>query len=302
MIEAFVIDLLRANLVAAALVCFVLLVRAPVRRLAGPSVAYGLWLIPPAGVAASLLPERIALVDERFGPDVMPAPDSWAWVWTALAIVWAVGAAFFLLRLYVRHGRAFRELERGRSGPAVIGAIRPRMVLPRNFTELYTPEEQAAVVKHEAAHLRRQDVRVIALCELARCVCWFNPLAHVALKCLREDQELACDADVIARDPSIRRAYAEAMVKSQLQAPLTAIGCGWPVEGASPLVERVALLARAAPSRLAMRSGVAALVVAVGGAGFGGWAAQPVRTIEAVEVELPPPIDVELPPGFKLPQ
>ena len=44
---------------------------------------------------------------------------------------------------------------------------------------------------------------------------WFNPIAWLAFRAFRADQELACDAAVTAaRSDESRRDYAEALVKS----------------------------------------------------------------------------------------
>ena len=47
-----------------------------------------------------------------------------------------------------------------------------------------------------------------AVVEVACCANWFNPLVHLAAHRLRTDQELACDATVIAaqalRETSVR--------------------------------------------------------------------------------------------------
>src|SRR3546814_10618324 len=70
-----------------------------------------------------------------------------------------------------------------------------------------------------------------------RCVYWFNPLLWIAADRFRRDQELACDATVVARHPHARRAYGEAMVKTQLSAMPAPLACHW--FGGHPLKERI---------------------------------------------------------------
>ncbi|MFX5602942.1 M56 family metallopeptidase, partial [Acinetobacter baumannii] len=61
------------------------------------------------------------------------------------------------------------------------------------------------VLRHEQIHLQRRDVCMNTLFALAQCLFWFNPLIHVAGRCFRLDQELACDALVIRHAPESRR-------------------------------------------------------------------------------------------------
>src|SRR3546814_16727473 len=78
-----------------------------------------------------------------------------------------------------------------------------------------------------------------------RCVYWFNPLLWIAADRFRRDQELACDATVVARHPHARRAYGEAMVKTQLSAMPAPLACHW--FGGHPLKERIAMLKHPLP-------------------------------------------------------
>jgi hypothetical protein len=52
-------------------------------------------------------------------------------------------------------------------------------------------------VLHELAHLRRHDPLTQAIAQLARALHWFNPLAWLAVRCLRVEQERACDDYVL---------------------------------------------------------------------------------------------------------
>src|SRR6185503_20979525 len=99
---------------------------------------------------------------------------------------------------------------------AVVGALDPHVVVPSDFEARFDAEERVLVLAHEWAHLRRQDARVNALVALLQCAFWFNPLVHLAARAIRMDQELACDAAVIAQFPEARRRYAEAMLKTQV--------------------------------------------------------------------------------------
>jgi ankyrin repeat protein len=113
-----------------------------------------------------------------------------------------------------------------------------------------------------------------------RCVCWFNPLVHVAALAMRNDQELACDAAVAAQYPKARRIYAAAMLKTQLTQMSLPIGCLWPASDADPLKLRITMLKRELPGtrRIAAGSLLAALACLTTGCTV--WAAQPPREVE----------------------
>ena len=201
-----------------------------------------------------------------------------------LAGLWLAGAAIALIRLARRQADFGRAVRAGTAGPAVVGVLKPRIVTPADFAGRYTARERELVLAHEAAHIARQDSRVNALVAALRCVAWFNPLVHVLGHALRIDQELACDAQVMARRPGVRRSYAEAMLKAQLALKPLPLGCYWPAAARHPLAQRIALLARPAPGRAAHMLGL----VSVGGCALVvGWSAWAARPPEFVWVEAP---------------
>jgi len=291
--------LLRVNLAASAGVLAILLLRRPVRRLFGARIAYGLWVLAPLAGLAMLLPARVVTLSapaavwgvQAVGAPLDVGPLASAPVMHgvpgAAAILWAVwlggvGAAVaHLVRSQLRFARAAAT---GRGGPAVIGVLRPRIVTPADFLSRYTPREQAVVLAHEQTHIARQDSRINALVALARCLNWFNPLVHVLAHYLRIDQELGCDAQVVAAHPAVRRSYAEAMLKTQLAAQPLPLGCYWLAQSAHPLAERIGLLSQKEPGRTTRALGCAAVTGLVLGSALTAWAARP------AEVILAPPI------------
>jgi len=278
--------LLRVNLAAAVAVALAMVLRRPVRRLFGPRVAYGLWLLVPLFAAAMLTPARVVtvwrpVVAVASAPSMRGSapPDA---PMLALA-VWLAGAAAALGWLAWRQAQFARAVRAGRAGPAVVGVLRPRIVIPDDFTSRYTPREQTVVLAHERTHIAHQDSRINGLVALARCAGWFNPATYLMASALRVDQELACDADVVAAHPAARRSYAEAMLKTQLAGRPLPLGCYWPAPAAHPLTERIALLSRTPPGPAGSRLG-AALVLAVALVGaFAVWAARPPQIVLAVQ-------------------
>jgi hypothetical protein len=117
-----------------------------------------------------------------------------------------------------------------------------------------------------------------------QCVCWFNPLVHLAPYFCRIDQEIARDADVLAARPKART-YAEAMLKTQFHnLPLAPTACLWPAGGADLLKERIAMLSMPQPSRRRRDLAAGALAILYLGGVAGAWAAKPAH----VEIDSEP--------------
>ncbi|HEY3798459.1 MAG TPA: M56 family metallopeptidase [Caulobacteraceae bacterium] len=212
--------LARLNLAASAAVLLVLALRGAARRWIGPHLAYRLWLLVPVAAAGALLPgpgdgPAGALDAVASGRVTGTSTDLLFWLWTA-GFVAAVSLGAW------RHWRFALAERAGRAGPAVLGVIQPRLVVPRDFARRYSPDERRLIRAHELAHIERGDARCNALAALAVSACWFNPLALVAMRAMRFDQELACDATVLTGAGVQRRAYAETLLNAApaaLQAP-----------------------------------------------------------------------------------
>jgi beta-lactamase regulating signal transducer with metallopeptidase domain len=309
--------LLRATLASSAAILAVMLARGAVRRAFGAQAAYALWLIAPAAALASLLPIRRVVViapdarevstvaggsagaGESLGAAAdLAASSAGAWALPLLATsafwIWAAGALVSLALLIGTHrrlvarlglhllGGADRLYQAGseQMGPALIGVLRPRIVVPADFESRFSPDERSLVLAHERAHLEAFDAQINGLAALALCAGWFNPLFHLARRLLRVDQELACDERVMRRHGDQRRVYAEAMLKSQGPVRPMALGCAWPT-GSSSLRERIALLSRPQPSKRRRALGAALAATATLAACVGASAAQPPRVVDA---------------------
>jgi beta-lactamase regulating signal transducer with metallopeptidase domain len=311
MTAGLVQTLVEINLAAAAAIAFMLAVRKPARGLIGPRAVYLLWAIVPMAILATFIPSRTVETVEPILPDrvvitaVIPRSGiDWAGAGLAALLVgWAIGAAMLAMTLVRRQARFDRDADRGTAGPAVVGFAYPYIVTPRDFASRFSHDERKLILAHEQIHLERRDSRINAIVALLRCVCWFNPLAHLGANVLRIDQELACDAEVIERRPNVRRAYAETLLKTQLAAHQLPVGCYWPPEAAHPLAERIAMLTRSPLSQGRRLAASGAALMLTAGGGVAAWAAQPERTviIEAVDLFVPfHPIAREELPGETL--
>jgi len=233
------------------LLCLVLLARRPVALWAGPKTVYALWLLPLARMLMPPLPVGGMTFQSLFTAinpqasdmaspplllmDVQLPLDSQYWD-TLLASTWLGGAVSYLLFQLLRNRRFTQmlvaaktgsdfQIERVRvwtsaaaQGPLAVGVLRPQVVLPSDFRSRFSDEECELVLVHELMHHRRGDLlsNVAALVLLS--LLWFNPLAHAAFRRFREDQELACDADVIAaKGVACRYEYGWVLAKAACQ-------------------------------------------------------------------------------------
>lgn len=84
----------------------------------------------------------------------------------------------------------------GNTSPLVAGLGRTTVLLPSTAFE-WDPEQRRSVLLHELAHVRRGDLKVQALGQIACAAYWFNPLAWIAAAHLRSERERACDDEVL---------------------------------------------------------------------------------------------------------
>lgn len=265
-------------------VMVIMALRKPCRNWFGTERAFLLWLLPPLAMLASLLPHA-ATPTTRLPPIVfvittlsggLPLSEvgagagnwrSWgATLWLAGAVSVLLLSVYAQLRYRARLRGAVRydtatsrylilRAADSSTGPALVGAWRPRIALPADFESRYNAAERALIIAHETMHARRHDGWYCLLAQLVTTLFWFHPLAWWALSALRHDQELACDAAVLREDRGKRRCYANAMMKT-LSAPFPLpVGCAW--SPSHPLTERIAMLNQPPPNRTRSRSGVA---------------------------------------------
>jgi beta-lactamase regulating signal transducer with metallopeptidase domain len=238
---------IEALLASAVLMAVVLVIRAPVRRQFGPSIAYALWalpvvrlLLPPLPQLHSAAPQLLnrasqtvtIYVIEPLGGSAAAPTSLYSSLGLALAMLWGVGAAAFLAWHAFGHWRFCRRMidqsvstERAgdievietsaATGPLAFGIFRRYVAFPRDFAERYDDDERELALLHELGHHQRGDLIAnwIALAVLA--LHWFNPLAWRAFRAFRADQEMANDALVLAGRSAIdRHIYACAIVKA----------------------------------------------------------------------------------------
>ncbi|HTB81189.1 MAG TPA: M56 family metallopeptidase [Opitutaceae bacterium] len=160
------------------------------------------------------------------GPaDNQPAPavvhsrgHVWSWLWLG-------GAALYLVVVTAQTSRVMRRWPRERlstnsellelledckqetgvtapiglvvsasvPSPAILGWLRPRILLPAGLVTTMPRDGLRAVMLHELAHFRWFDVPGNWLFTVVRAIHWFNPMAHVAFAAWARFREEAAD-------------------------------------------------------------------------------------------------------------
>jgi bla regulator protein blaR1 len=157
----------------------------------------------------------------------VPAPDALSLVPICVSI-WAVGCAVVLAR-WVASWLQMRAIVRSAGladisaaipvrlapapfEPAVIGVIRPLLVLPAGIQERLTAGELETVIAHEMCHVRRRDNLTAAVQMALEAIFWFHPLIWWIGARLLDERERACDEAVVGLGKD-SQTYAESILK-----------------------------------------------------------------------------------------
>jgi beta-lactamase regulating signal transducer with metallopeptidase domain len=292
-IERLLLALLAQTLALSVTVVSVRALQALCVRRLGAGAAYLCWLLVPVAMLCAALPHvasdaLVLRVDvssiASAWPGMAPRPHERAvGLLASLALaVWAAGAlslAATVARrqrrfdaLVVRAHGASPRLPAG-AGPAVIGVFRPRIAPPQDFERAFDDEQRRLVLMHEGVHLRRRDNAWNLLAVALLVVHWFNPVAWWAWRRLRVDQELACDAAVLRREPPESLApYSAALLKVQGVALPPPLATAW--HSTHPLVERIRMLQTHRISSARRRAGLRVAALGIVLAAIGGYALQ----------------------------
>jgi bla regulator protein blaR1 len=225
----------------------------------GARAAYLLWLapalrmilppLPAEWIAAGATPLKdvvVVLTGTSSQPVETAAATGGGIAWLTISLlVWLGGAALFFARHWMDYMRFARAVERDGealfdvdaipvtaspsvASPIALGVFGKSVIVPIDFVHRYDANEQRLAMAHEVVHHRRLDVltNFAALGMLA--LHWFNPIAHIAHRAFRLDQEAACDAVVLdGASADDRHAYGSALFKSAMgSVPLAACAMG----------------------------------------------------------------------------
>jgi beta-lactamase regulating signal transducer with metallopeptidase domain len=207
--------------------------------------AYVLWLVvlmkclvppvwsSPLGVFSWVSGHAVIGAGSAEGVVGASGAEGWGWE-EVLAGVWLAGAtgmlcgiagrALWLRRRVLRESaeapaevRAWAKGVRvvvceGALGPAVLGMLRPLVVLPRALVEDSRPEQLRALVGHEVMHVRRRDPWVAGVQLLVAALWWFHPGVWWMNRRIVRVREVCCDLDVMGVLGCEPAAYAQMLV------------------------------------------------------------------------------------------
>ncbi|MBQ8983466.1 MAG: M56 family metallopeptidase [Lachnospiraceae bacterium] len=140
-----------------------------------------------------------------------------------LSVIWLIGAAGLTIRYRMRirrlHTKARFAIRHhsekdvyiwpDETGACVLGMIHPIIYLPFGLTKV----EEAIILRHERAHIKRRDYILVTGYLTALILNWMNPLVWAAYYLCKEDIEMACDEEALSSaDISFRQAYARLLL------------------------------------------------------------------------------------------
>ncbi|MCU0721132.1 MAG: M56 family metallopeptidase [Pirellula sp.] len=96
--------------------------------------------------------------------------------------------------------------------PIVVGLLRPMILLPASIATGITPQDFAAIISHELAHIRRYDLWVNLLQRVIESFLFFHPGVWYLSRRMTFERELCCDDLAVASGLHPMR-YAEALLQ-----------------------------------------------------------------------------------------
>jgi beta-lactamase regulating signal transducer with metallopeptidase domain len=209
--------------------------------------------------------------------------------------VWLGGTALYLaiaglrlrrFRRLMRHAAIasddLREKARQMAGKFHVGAVpevwmipgpvspmlwaflgRARILLPSQLWNKLTAEQQATLLAHELAHLRRRDHWTRRLELIVTALYWWNPVVWLARREISVAEEQCCDAWVVWLLPETARDYALALMEtvdflSETRPALPPAASG--VGHVRHLRRRLAMIMRGSTPRALSSAGLIALL------------------------------------------
>lgn len=172
------------------------------------------WMEPSApvvvemAVQAAVPIQRVQLASE---PSRLFVPPSFSARWNAPALAAWIGASAVLLVIFLRGvwimNRRRGEWERAsvdgnrvliaqNAGPAVVGALKPEIVLP-SWMLVLDATERALVLRHESEHVAARDPLLLTLGGLSLVLFPWNAALWFIVRRLRLATEIDCDARVL---------------------------------------------------------------------------------------------------------
>lgn len=230
--------LIEQQIILSLVLLSLIIIEAKAVNILGAKLIYGLWCLVPLVLIANSLPQNLVEINSSGVYRYIVAAEQWNKAgnvsvnWFA---VWALGCfiilslatyAQFKIDSLISSAKPIQMpkfcLPRGMqlfssehfSGPILSGLLRPKLLVPNNFCDDFSEQQQQQMLTHELVHLKRLDngANLLALVMLA--LFWFNPISWLAYRAFRRSQELSCDAKVLAN--SVKQdqiTYCQALVQ-----------------------------------------------------------------------------------------
>ncbi len=218
-------------------------------------IAAGVSALPWAPAVQAIAGSAISLATVQTTPPIVdvlsspvasavpaPAPGEWRLIFL---IIWACGCAGLVSRRF-ETWRRIRQLLAASTPvdlahvvtlpdvqayaapvvlePAVVGFLRPCLLLPVGLERYLTAPQLQAVLAHEVNHIRCRDNLTAAAHMAVEAIFWFHPLVWWIGARLIAERERACDEEVLQRvEP---RAYVDAIVRicrRYVEAPIACV-------------------------------------------------------------------------------
>lgn len=215
------------SLPISALLLSLLILRQPLIKRFGASFVYALWLLVPLTVFMYWLPMpwHVTAINPGIVETMVIQPSKQLQqhinIFSAMSL-WSIGCITLICWLVYNNLKFIKSLalqpidahiaekipahwpklsmsEQVKS-PMLIGLLQQKIVLPSQFQNMYDAKQQQLVLAHEYCHFKRHDILWNLLAISLVSVFWFNPLVWVAYFKFRQDQELSCDQQVLARE------------------------------------------------------------------------------------------------------
>ncbi|MBE8166808.1 MAG: M56 family metallopeptidase [Shewanella sp.] len=226
------------NLIFVFITCLLFIFRKPINRSLGIHVVYGLWFSLPCfvisfalapwmfGSVVTLDIELIQVISTYSALEFTSGKsftdfDLLIYLWTAGFALMQTFFVFHLRQLNQLRSKAKKEpssttlsvlSHKDISSPVLAGLLSPSILVPPDFKQL-SIEAQQSILAHEQTHHHRNDLLANFFAWILLSLLWCNPLAWLAYKRFRQDQELACDADVTARyDTKQKQHYSQMLI------------------------------------------------------------------------------------------
>jgi TonB family protein len=167
-------------------------------------------------------PISVSITADSAQGGALPAAsfDWMRWIWIAglcvslgslaTAHIRAALLAASSRRLQDESGVRLCEISAG-TMPMTWGVFRPVVLLPSDATH-WDGEVRSSVIRHELAHVRRNDLWKQLFTQFACCLWWFHPLAWMAARHAAKAREEACDNEVLSQGTA-GTTYAEHLIE-----------------------------------------------------------------------------------------